>query len=268
MQCRLNHELYCEENSLHRQCMGVSPNTHVCLCAERIQTPWCSLREKTFQLISTKPFRAPDSCRAGTGNCLSIPYRSQGPTSPLPPHCLLPISLIIHNPSGKETTLSPRSPKGGRSCSTCQRWATVTHLHSDLPHGSIPAPSMSLFTLHHSPGIPQELFLGTEWDRPCHQLAGRWQQLHLFPLLGAQELWHCYPYSLKQNRQELQGRGGGLHGNNNNHRDTTSTSRSKNAALPLWSAAEHMDSLGLLSAAQNGVALFWQTQFFVFMTKE
>lgn len=34
------------------------------------------------------------------------------------------------------------------------------------------------------------------------------------------------------------------------------------------SAAEHMASLGLLSAAQNGVALFWQTPFFVFMTKE
>lgn len=29
-----------------------------------------------------------------------------------------------------------------------------------------------------------------------------------------------------------------------------------------------MDSLGLLSASQNGVALFWQTPFFVFMTKE
>lgn len=84
--------------------MGVSSNTHVCLCAERIQTPWCSLREGTFQSISAKPFRALDSCRAGTGNCLSTPYRSQGPASPLPPHCLLPISSIIHSPSGKEIT--------------------------------------------------------------------------------------------------------------------------------------------------------------------
>lgn len=60
--------------------------------------------------MSTKPFRALNSCWVGTENCLSILYRSHRPVSPLPPHCPLPISSITHNPSEKEITLSPHSP--------------------------------------------------------------------------------------------------------------------------------------------------------------
>lgn len=172
---------------------------------------------------------------------------------------------LLHAPhqKKKEITLRCHSPKGVRSVPPCGMW-----VRCPPPPTATPQEQPCFLSLKPLHSRPTGAVLGMKWVRPCHRRAGQRQQLHLFFLLFAQDLWHCYQYSLKQNGCELWGRVEGLDGNNNNHRDTTSPSRSKNVALPLLSAAEHMDSLGLLSASQNGVALFWQTPFFVFMTKE
>lgn len=186
---------------------------------------------------------------------LSSP-KTQGPTSPLPPHS--PSHRLPTTHQKKRLLLTPTVPK----------------LTSPVPPsaGTCPGePLCSFYVPCHSKLLPSSPTWAISRNKasqappPPRREATTATSVRSPRRSGAVTLQSVQPGT---EQAGAPGRGEGLAGNNNNHGDTTGTSGSKNVALPLLSGAEHMDSLGLLSAAQNGVALFWQTPFFVFMTKE